>query len=114
MQEKNLKNIVVLKDLQSNLIEEAIIILKDNKKTSASKIEKEKNISLNGKSFVLEQAQMVIDNYESNNILEEPINNQKHLRKIQNKKIKHTSKFKPNTNILVFIVVIQTILLLLK
>ena len=43
MEESKLKNMVVLKNLPSNLIEEAIVILKSNKKVKKlEKIDKEK------------------------------------------------------------------------
>ena len=38
MEQSNLKNMVILKDIPSNIIEEAIIILKENKK--AKRLEK--------------------------------------------------------------------------
>lgn len=43
MEQNNLKNIIVLKNLPSNIVEEAIVILKTNKKAKrVQKIEKSK------------------------------------------------------------------------
>ena len=39
MNQEKLKNIIILKDLPSNLIEEAIIILKDNNSKDKKKME---------------------------------------------------------------------------
>lgn len=55
MEDTNLKNILVLKNVESNLIEEAIIILKDNKKTTKSN------------ELVIEEAQMIIEEYSKLN-----------------------------------------------
>ena len=44
MESSNLKNMVVLRDLPSNIIDEAIIILKANKKVrKLQRVEKNKN-----------------------------------------------------------------------
>ena len=68
MEESKLKNMVVLKNLPSNLVEEAIVILKANKKVKKlEKIDKDmKNEShkvqndVNKKDFVVKEAQLVI------------------------------------------------------
>lgn len=65
----NMKNIVVLKNLPSNMVEEAFVILKSNVKiqkkhlidNKKSKIEKEeKNIT---KDCVVKEAEMIIEEY---------------------------------------------------
>ena len=84
----NMKNIVVLKNLPSNLIEEAIVVVKDNKKlqeykyadTKNSKIEKEENTKriikkvssknasdtiVEPNKYIIKEAEMVINNYLS-------------------------------------------------
>lgn len=68
MDVSNMKNIVVLKNLPSNIVDEAIVILKSNKK--AKKLEyidkstksnyDEKNIS---KDYLVKEAESVISNY---------------------------------------------------
>ena len=71
MNSKVMKNIVVLKDLPSNIIDEAIVILKDNSKVkSLESIEKKelvesKNQTSNNKEYILKEAEMVISNYIS-------------------------------------------------
>ena len=69
----NLKNIVVLKDLPSNLVEEAIVVLKENQKIlklePASTDKKESNSELqkvkNSKDYIIKEAQMLISEYIS-------------------------------------------------
>lgn len=69
----NLKNIVVLKDLPSNLIDEAIVVLKENQKIPklepASKEQKESNIETtkikSSKDYIIKEAQMLISDYIS-------------------------------------------------
>ena len=69
MNSNQMKNIIVLKNLPSNLIDEAFIILKDNKKAKSlkridskngNKIEKEKT-----GDYIVKEAEMVISNYLS-------------------------------------------------
>lgn len=74
----NMKNIVVLKDLPSNMVEEAIVILKPNvKMTSIKKKEKKKeNVTVgakrreNSKDYIVKEAEEVISRYISD--LEKP------------------------------------------
>ena len=69
----DLKNIVVLKDLPSNLVEEAIVVLKENQKIPklepASKDKKENNSDIqklkNPKEYIIKEAQMLIAEYIS-------------------------------------------------
>lgn len=84
----NMKNIVILKDLPSNMVEEAIVILKPNIKIENVKKEQKKkeNIKVsakgkeNSKDYIIKEAQEVISQYISN--LEKP----KQLE-IKNKKL---------------------------
>lgn len=70
----DLKNIVVIKDLPSNLIEEAIVVLKENQKIAklepASKDKKENSSETpkikNSKDYIIKEAQMLIADYISN------------------------------------------------
>ena len=75
MEENQMKNIVVLKNLPSNIVEEAIIVLKQNKKTRLPKYAKEnteedekvkKGKDKNPKEYIIKEAEMVIANYISN------------------------------------------------
>ena len=69
----NFKNIVVLKDLPSNLVEEAIVVLKENQKIPklepASTDKKENNSDpqkiKNSKDYIIKEAQMLISEYIS-------------------------------------------------
>lgn len=84
MQANSVKNIVVLKSLPSNIVEEAIIILKSNKYAKKLQmIEKNNNKELeqkesNGKEYIIREAEELLSNY---------------ISKIENKKyIEKTSK----------------------
>lgn len=73
MNNTSMKNMVVLRDLPSNLIEEAIVIFKPN--VNLNKYQEEsKNIKTSvqtmKKEFVIREAELVISNYISN--LEKP------------------------------------------
>ena len=68
MSDKNLRNIVVLKNLPSNLIDEAIVILKS--KNTAKKLElieksivKKRNTNTDTSDYVIKEAENVIANY---------------------------------------------------
>lgn len=79
MDTSSLKNIVVLKDLPSNIVEEAIVVLKENQKIQklelidkSKKQNKEqsqvKTISEQGqkpKDYIIKEAQMLISDYIS-------------------------------------------------
>lgn len=71
METSKLKNMVILKNLPSNLIDEAIIILKTNKKVKKlQKIEKKKTQSnedtKRDKEYIVKEAEMIINNYINN------------------------------------------------
>ena len=115
MSQSNLKNMVVLRNLPSNIVEEAIVILKTNKKIKkVEKIEKNKTIESTTRKkqendYILKEAEMLVSNYISD--LEEKkeaknINNQK-----INKKYKRVKKFSYMASL---IIVIESILLLIK
>ena len=68
MSDKNMRNIVVLKNLPSNLIDEAIVILKS--KNTAKKLElieksivKKRNTNTDTSDYVIKEAENVIANY---------------------------------------------------
>ena len=58
MQLNKLNNIIFLKDIESNIIEEAFIVLKDNVKIH--KIESDKN-NLKGNVNVLKEAELLVN-----------------------------------------------------
>lgn len=66
----NMKNVIVLKDLPSNIVEEAIVILKEN--INIKNIDKKKeNVKvtacgkINSRDFVIKEAQNVLADYIS-------------------------------------------------
>ena len=82
MQANSVKNIVVLKSLPSNIVEEAIIILKSNKYAKKLQmIEKNNNKELEekesyGKEYIVKEAEALLSNYiskiENNRYIERP------------------------------------------
>ena len=69
MENNNLKNIVVLKNLPSNIVEEAIVILKPNKKIKEIEIvnKNQKTMSKEEKEdgYVIKEAEMLVAKYIS-------------------------------------------------
>ena len=82
MQANKLKNIVILKNLPSNIVEEAIVILKSNKYAKKFQmIEKNNNKELeekesDGKEYIIKEAEALLSSYinkiENNRFLEKP------------------------------------------
>lgn len=82
MQANSVKNIVILKDLPSNIVEEAIVILKSNKYAKKLQmIEKNNNKELeqkegNGKEYIVKEAEALLSTYiskiENNKIADRP------------------------------------------
>ena len=114
MENSKVKNMVVLKNLPSNLVEEAFIILKSNKNAKKlAKIEKNKQIdkapeSKTEKDYVLKEAEMLISNY-----LEkiEHNNNQLKNRTMQNKKYKRLKSYAYFTSLIIFLETIMLIII---
>ena len=82
MNSNNVKNIVVLKSLPSNIVEEAIVILKSNKYAKKLQMieknnrkEAEQNKS-NDKEYIIKEAEALLSNYitriDNNKSLERP------------------------------------------
>ena len=69
MEASNLKNMVVLKNLPSNIVDEAIIVLKTNKKAKKlQKIEKNNQVDKEEKKvkdYILKEAEMLVNSYIS-------------------------------------------------
>lgn len=91
--EDKMKNIVVLKNLPSNIVEEAIVILKGNKKQTERIKKSIENNSSKGqkvcvdkpKDYIVKEAQMVISNYISNIENQKIMKNRKDSKKIEKK-----------------------------
>lgn len=115
MEENRLKNMIVLKDLPSNIVEEAIIILKNG--TKIKKLEKiEKNISSNiknnkknSKDYIVKEAEILLENYISY------IENKDNKKLLNNKDAKKKyNKLKKYAYITTIMVAVQAIILIIK
>lgn len=69
MNENQMKNIIVLKDLPSNIVDEAIVILKNNVKVKDKEKVENKNSNRNQEEtnenyeFAVKEAELIIQNY---------------------------------------------------
>ena len=112
MEGSKLKNIVILKNLPSNLVEEAIVVLKSNKKVKKlEKVEKNKIIEneieiKKDKDYVLKEAEMLVSSYVTKL---ESQNNQKRKKIEINKKYKRLKQY---AYISSFIIFLQALLLI--
>lgn len=66
-----MKNMIVLKDLPSNLIEEAFVVLKENKKIhkyqiAETKEQKVEPKNINNKEYIIKEAEMLLKSYTEN------------------------------------------------
>ena len=71
-----MKNIVVLKDLPSNLIDEAIVILKNGNKIKIENEKKEENYET-----AIKEAEFIVQSYIKN--LEKPKDNKSDMKKLK-------------------------------
>lgn len=93
MNESKMKNMVVLKNLPSNIVEEAYVVLKTNKNFRQN-LQKQENVDERlSADYVVKEAEMVISNYLSNIEDKKTIKNSKEVEKIKKKykKLKNTS-----------------------
>lgn len=112
-----MKNMVVLKDLPSNVIEEAFVILKKNVKIHKEEIlENNKKSKIGAKisnskdDFVIKEAELVLQEYIDKVEVKNPIKSQKQVKDM-NKKYK---RLKALTMFLGMFSIISTILNLIK
>lgn len=92
MSTENMKNMVVLKNLPSNIVDEAIVILKPNVKLKSLDLAENKNENKNvknnkeqnSKKYIINEAEMVLSNYLSK-IEDEKKSTAKVNKKIENK-----------------------------
>ena len=92
MDSTNMKNMVVLKNLPSNIVDEAIVILKPNVKLKNMDLAENKNANKktkkqenkNPKKYIINEAEMIISNYLSS-IEKEKKTNYRINKKIENK-----------------------------
>lgn len=92
MNTENMKNMLVLKNLPSNIVDEAIVILKPNVKLKSLDVSQSNNIKNkkvkeeNPKKYIINEAEMLISNYISK------IENDKNRNIKVNKKIEEKCK----------------------
>ena len=115
MSQGDLKNMVVLKNLPSNIVEEAIVILKSNKKVKqAEKIEKKilmENLENRNKEkeYIIKEAEMLVSNYISS------LEQKKKERNINNKKLNQKYiKVRNYAIIISLIMILESIAILIK
>lgn len=109
MEASNLKNMVILKNLPSNLVEEAIIVLKQNKKVkNLERIKKIEEIKTNTKranttkekDYIVKEAEMLVNEYIKK------IEKNKEDKKIE-KDIKQ--KYKKNKKLIIGLTIISLV-----
>lgn len=99
MEVSNMKNMVVLRNLPSNIVEEAFVVLKANKKVKKlERVENNKKVSgesLNKKEndYMLKEAEMVVSNYISKIESKEKNETKKKTEWNKNKKLKKYAYF---------------------
>lgn len=114
MKETNLKNMVVLKNFPSNIVEEAIVILKDNKnirKTQTVDFNKEMGNSSKRKEekdYLIKEAEMLINEYSYK--VEE--DSAKEEMKIKNNIQKRYRRLKIYSCIISILIILESIILL--
>ena len=101
--DNNMKNIIILKNLPSNLIDEAIVILKQNKKIkklqlveniAKKNLHDNENSKLKKDEFIIKEAENVISDYISK-IEKQDLRGDKKVNKLNEKykKLKKLSTF---------------------
>ena len=91
MEKESMKNMVILKNLPSNIVEEAIVILKPNVKLKSLNLAENNQKSKskkqeNSRKYIINEAEMIISNYLSK------IENEKKKTVNVNKKIENKYK----------------------
>lgn len=85
MEINNIKNIVVLKNLPSNIVDEAIVVLKNNELIKSREVMENgqnKKVKNKNKDYIVKEAENVIQSYISNI---EKQKNKKSLEELENK-----------------------------
>lgn len=117
MNQSGLKNMVVLRNLPSNIVEEAIVVLKTNsrvkqdEKIENRKIDKDnKNINTSKENdYILKEAEMLVNNYIKKVEEKKKIRNE--IQKKVDKKCKNLKKY---IFIMSIILLLETIFLIIK
>lgn len=110
----SMKNMIVIKDLPSNIVEEAIVILKANKKIKKLELIQNKSENFknsknneedkNNKDYIVKEAELVISNYISK-IKDQDTNGQKELKQLEKK----YKKLKIRTMVIITVMIISLI-----
>ena len=115
METSKMKNMVVLKNLPSNLVEEAIVILKSSKKVKKlEKIEKSNKLKQEQpikkeQDYILKEAEMLVSNYISD--LEND-KEQKTIKTIQSSK--KYNRLKKYAFLSSLTIIVQAIMIIIK
>lgn len=104
MNESKMKNMVVLKNLPSNIVEEAYVILKPNKNFKQNIEKQESQNTRITSDYVIKEAEMVVSNYLSK------IEEKKTFRNLEVEKIKRKYKKLKNTSVILAAIVILNII----
>lgn len=99
-----MKNIVVLKNLPSNIVEEAIVVLKGNKVKLPENKDKGNDNKEKTNDYILKEAEMVISNYLSK------VENRGLIGKKKNKGIEKKYKILQLVSACLFVALIGVIL----
>lgn len=86
MNESKMKNMVVLKNLPSNIVEEAFVVLKPNQKLKKTIEKQEDENKIITSDYVIKEAEMVVSNYLST------MEDNKTIRNLEVEKIKKKYK----------------------
>lgn len=104
MNESKMKNMVVLKNLPSNIVEEAYVILKSNKNFKQNIEKQESQNTRISSDYVVKEAEMVVSNYLSK------IEEKKTFRNLEVEKIKRKyKKLKKTSAVLAGILILNII-----
>lgn len=104
MNESKMKNMVVLKNLPSNIVEEAYVVLKPNK--NYKNLQKQENVDERlSADYVVKEAEMVISNYLSK------IEDKKIIRNSEVEKIKKKYKKLKNASMILAGILILNIII---
>ena len=80
------KNIIRIKDFPSNTIDEAILILKENKKAKkyecSSKFKNTNLKNINNEDMIVKEAEFIISNYIDKNEIDKKNKNKKKIKRL--------------------------------
>lgn len=99
MDKNDLKNIVILKNLPSNIVDEAIVILKPNKKIKNIEVLDKKNnkkftsVPIENNKHVIKEAEMLVNNYIYELEKEDKRENTENILNEKYKRLKNYSLF---------------------